>query len=132
MNEKLTNDNFILYCAKHYNNPQLHSSEEFFEDLQRIKYIKKLLTRYIQTGDLKERLILNHLIILSNVFGPEHLPRLMYLKCKQQFQYIKPFLLLLNVLPTKLYNINNERVIDIDSISMDDHIVKSLRVIKDG
>jgi hypothetical protein len=130
--DKLTNGNFLVYCAKHYNHSQYYSTSEFIEDIQRIKYIKKLITRYIQTGELKERLILNHIIILCNLFGPEHLTRILYLKCKDQFEYVKPFLILLNILPNRLYNIGNEDVIDVDSISMNQAIVNVLRDIKNG
>ena len=125
----LSDDNFLMYCAKHYENPQCHSTEEFIEDLKRIKYIKKLITRYIENGELKERLILNHLIILYNVFGPEHLSKILYLKMKPQFKYLKPFLILLNVLPKTLYNIKNEKVIDTDEIIMDEKIISSLRKV---
>lgn len=127
--EHLTDENFLIYCAKHYDNPQCYSTEEFMEDLKRIKYIKKLLTRYIENGDLKERLILNHLIILSNVFGAEHLCRILYLKMKVQYSFIKPFLVLLNIMPDKLLNVKDEKIIDTNLISMDDHIVKILRAV---
>jgi hypothetical protein len=131
MYEKLSDDNFLIYCAKHYDNPQCHSTEEFIEDLKRIKYIKKLVTRYIESGELKDRLILNHLIILYNVFGAEHMSRILYLKMKGQFKYIKPFLILLGVLPEKIYNIRDEAVINTDNITMDDVIVQALRKVKD-
>jgi hypothetical protein len=129
MHEKLSDDNFLIYCAKNYDNPQCHSTEEFIEDLKRIKYIKKLITRYIDSGELKDRLILNHLIILYNVFGAEHMARILYLKMKVQFKYIKPFLILLGVLPEKIYNIRDEAVINTDSILMDDVIVQALRKV---
>ena len=67
-NDKLTDHNFLLFCAQHYDNSRYISTEEFVEDLNRIKYIKKLITRYVENGDLKERLILNHIIVLYNVF----------------------------------------------------------------
>ena len=127
--EFLSDDNFLMYCAKHYENPQCHSTEEFIEDLKRIKYIKKLITRYIEYGELKERLILNHLIILCNVFGPEHLSKILYLKMKPQFKYLKQFLILLNVLPKTFYNIKDEKVIDTDEIIMDEKIISSLRKV---
>ena len=127
--ETLTDDNFLIYCAKHYDNPQCHSTEEFMEDLKRIKYIKKLVTRYVENGDLKERLILNHLTILYNVFGAEHLCRILYLKMKPQYSYIKPFLVLLNIMPEKLSNIKNEKNIDTNLIVMDNNIVKTLRAV---
>jgi len=130
--ENLTDENFLIYCAKHYDNPQCHSTEEFMEDLKRIKYIKKLITRYVENGDLKERLILNHIIVLSNVFGAEHLSRILYLKMKSQFKYIKPFLVLLNIMPERLLNIKEERIIDTTMIPMDETIIKQLRVLSNG
>lgn len=132
MHEKLSDENFLIYCARHYDNPHCLSTEEFIEDLKRIKYIKKLVTRYVENEDLKERLILNHLIVLYNVFGAEHLPRILYLKMKSQFEYLKPFLLLLDVLPDRLYNIRDEKIIDIDMIPMDQKIVAELRNIKNA
>jgi len=127
MHEKLNDDNFLIYAAKHYDNPQCQTTEEFIEDLKRIKYIKKLLTRYTESGELKDRLILNHLIILSNLFSSDHLCRILYLKMKNQFSYVKPFLILLNVLPERLYDIRNENVIDTSLIPMDERIIDILR-----
>ena len=128
----MTDENFLIYCAKHYNNPHCHSTEEFLEDLKRIKYIKKLITRYVESGDLKERLILNHIIILYNVFGAEHLPRILYLKMKKQFSFLKPFLVMMNIMPNKIFYINDEEIIDTDLISLDKTIVEALRVINNG
>jgi hypothetical protein len=132
MNEKLTDENFLIYCAKHYDNPSCQSTEEFIEDLKRIKYIKKLVTRFVENGDLKERLILNHLTILYNIFGPEHLCRILYLKMKPQFQYIKPFLILLNILPERIYNIKDEMIVETDMIPMNEEIIFKLRKINNG
>jgi len=127
MSEKLNDENFLIYAAKYYDNPQCQTTEEFLEDLKRIKYIKKLLTRYVESGELKDRLILNHLIILSNIFDSYHLCRILYLKMKNQFNYVKPFLVMLNVLPEKLYNIKNETTIDTSLIPMDERIIEALR-----
>jgi hypothetical protein len=129
MNEKLTDENFLIYAAKYYDNPHCLSTEEFFEDLKRIKYIKKLITRYIENNELKHRLILNHLIVLNNLFGAEHLSRILYLKMKPQFRYIKPFLILLNILPDRLYDIKDEHKIETDLIPMEGNIIKMLRNI---
>ena len=126
--EKITDENFFVFCARHYDK-QCHSTEEFIEDLQRIKYIKKLVTRYEETGELKERLILNHLIILSNVFGPEIACKIIFLRMKEQLKYLKPFLILLNILPNKLYNVGDENIINTDVIPMDNKIVELLRKI---
>lgn len=129
MHEKLNDENFLIYCARHYDNPQSHTTEEFIEDLKRIKYIKKLVTKYTTAGELKERLILNHLIVLCNVFGPEHIAKILYLKMKKQFSYVKPFLIFLNVLPEKLYNVGGEQVVDLDLVPMDDLIIFKLRTM---
>ena len=129
MNDKLTEYNFFLFCAQHYDNSRYVSTEEFVEDLNRIKYIKKLVTRYVENGDLKERLILNHIIILNNCFGPEALCKILYLKLKHQMKYIKPFLILLNLLPEKIYNVDGEIVIDTNLIDMDVCIVDKLRKV---
>lgn len=131
MNLKHLDDkNFVVFCMQHYDNPNCHSTEEFYEDLRRIKYIKKLITRYIQTGELKERLILNHLLLLNNVFGPEILAKIIFLKMpKNQLQYIKPFLVMLNICPEVVYNVGKETRIFTDSIPLDQPIVDALRKI---
>lgn len=120
----------MLYCAAYYDNKYCSSVEEFTEDLRRIKYIKKLLTRYLETGELKERLILNHLTILKNVFGPEHTCRIVMLKMKQFLPQIKPFLILLSILPDKVVGVETvDSVIHTDTIPMDQKIVGALRQI---
>ena len=85
------------------------------------------MTRYVENDDLKERLILNHIIILNNCFGPENLCRILYLKLKHQMKYLKPFLIMLNILPEKIYNVNGENIILTDEIEMDLNIVAKLR-----
>lgn len=131
--EPLTSNNFLIFAAKHYDNPQCHSTDEFLEDMLRIKYIKKLITRYIETGELRERLILNHVIVLANVFRPPILCKILWLKMEPEYlPYVKPFLILLNVLPEKIYNVNNINIIDTTMVSMDQHIVDKLREIKNA
>lgn len=126
----LTHENFVLYCAKHYDNPQCHSTEEFYEDLQRIKYIKKLFTRYLEIDELKERLILNHIIVLNNVFGPVHSVRILFLKIEDKhWHLLKPFLILLNILPDVLINIGKIGSVMTDEIKMDETLVNVLRKI---
>ena len=125
--EPLNHKNYFLYCAKYYDNPQCVDIEEFKEDLNRIKYIKKLITRYEQKGELREHLILNHIITLYNVFGPSHLPRILYLKMNKQISCITPFLILLNCMPDVLYNVDDEEVIHTDEWPIDMNIVRELR-----
>ena len=71
MMDVLNEDNFLLYAAKHYDNPQCSSTEEFYDDLKKFKYIKRLFNKYAETGELKERLILNHIRVVTNVFSPQ-------------------------------------------------------------
>ena len=123
----LNDENFLLYCAHHYDNSKYTSTEEFNHDLSRIKYIKKLITRYIVNDELKESLILNHIIILNNCFGPEVLCKLLWLKLEKQIEYVKPFLVLLGVLPRYIYHVGDKDYIDTDLILMDQHIVERLR-----
>ena len=78
---------------------------------------------------LKERLILNHLIILSNVFGPEIACKIIFLKMKDQLKYLKPFMILLNILPNVLCNVGEDKIINTDIVPMDKNIVKALRKI---
>lgn len=128
MNLDIINEkNFFLFCASHYNNYQFSSTKDFFDDIKRIKYIKKLITRYVKTGELKERLILNHIIVLNNCFGPEILCKILFLKTKKTFMYVKPFLIFLNLLPEKIYNVSNLKVIDTNLIPMDAKIIEALR-----
>jgi len=125
--DKLTDSTFIMYAMKNYDNPACFSIDEFNEDLNRFKYIKKLITRYIETDELKERLILNHLIILNNVFGAGPLCRMIFVKMDKHLSYIKPFLVMLNILPEYVYNIKEQPVIMTDLIPMDEGIVTALR-----
>ena len=69
MFEKITNENVMLFALRHYDNPQCEGEKEFHDDMKRFKYIKRLLKKYTDHGVLKERLLLNHIIVLNNVFG---------------------------------------------------------------
>jgi hypothetical protein len=98
--DELTEDNFTIFAAKHYSNPQCLDIAEFEEDIARFKYVKRLLRRYNQSGDLQERLILNHLIIIYNVFGIEAANRMVFYKIEEElWPALKTFLIYLNYLP---------------------------------
>ena len=100
MFEKLTNDNIIMFAIKHYDNPQCEGESEFHDDMKRFKYIKRLLRKYIDQGDLKERLILNHLIVVYNVFGADAGSTLLLFKIEPEFwSILKTFMIFLNMLP---------------------------------
>ena len=98
--DTLNRRNFELYAAQNYNNPECLDIEEFKEDLARFKYLKRLLRRYEISDDLQIRLILNHIIVLYNVFGIEAANRMLWYKIEpEHWTYIKPFLVFLNYLP---------------------------------
>ena len=89
----LNESNFIMYAMKYYENPTCVGMDEFYEDLNRIKYVKRLFRKYEKSGILRERLILNHLIILGNVFGPIVTSRIMFYKTEPELHsYLKSFL----------------------------------------
>ena len=99
MYEKITSENVVMFAIKHYDNPQCEGEKEFQDDLKRFKYIKRLLRKYYDTGVLKERLLLNHLIVLNNVFGPDACATLLLYKIQKEFwPALKSFLLFLNIL----------------------------------
>lgn len=128
--DKLDESNFLLYAAKHYDNPQCYDTIEFYDDLKRFKYIKRLLNRYQEENDLKERLILNHIIVLYNVFGPDATTKMLFLKCKGLEHLLKPFLVFLNLLPEKIENLGIEnKTINTKEIQMDLRILNELRKI---
>ena len=128
--DDLNEANALLYAAKHYDNPHFFDTIEFYEDLSRFKYLKKLFSRYEETGDLNERLVLNHLTIIYNVFGVEATTRLLFLKMDNYGKYLKPFLLLLNYLPDVIYNVEGRNIIT-SHIVMDEGIVTKLRAINE-
>lgn len=126
--EKLDESNFLLYAAKHYENSQCLDTEEFYDDLKRFKYLKRLFGKYEESGELRERLILNHLIVLYNVFG-QHATRMLFLKLDSYYSYLKPFLVLLNFMPDKVIIGADNRVIYSSDIHMDARIIEVLRKI---
>ncbi len=99
MYEKITSANVTMFAIKHYDNPQCEGEKEFHDDMKRFKYIKRLLRKYHETGVLKERLILNHIIIINNLFGPDACVTLLLFKIQREYwETLKAFLLFLNIL----------------------------------
>jgi len=128
--DQLDDSNWLLYAAKHYDNPQCYDIDEFEEDIKRFKYIKRLLNKYRETGELRERLILNHIISLNNVFSPEKTTKMLFLKLEGFEEYLSPFLDLLGTLPDRVYGIGiNNLTIYCDEIIPDKHIEKVLQDI---
>ena len=125
MYESITAENVMMYAIRHYNNPQCEGEKEFQDDLKRFKYIKRLLRKYHETGILKERLLLNHFIVLNNVFGAEACSRILFFKIGKEFHpHLKSFLMYLNYLP---YTIPE---VDLAAIPSDHRITKILESIK--
>lgn len=125
--DDLTEKNFLLYAMQHYDNPQCVEVEEFNDDLKRIKYIKRLFNQYAIEGVLKERLLLNHVIVFYNVFSVEAATRILFYKLEEKFwPMLKTFLFYLNFLPNKIESINGRTIITTE-IPMDQGIVDSLR-----
>ena len=102
MVKPLNNENYLLFAMKHYDNPQCENVDEFHDDLNRTKYLKRLFKKYENNNILKERLILNHLIIFNNVFGVEVSARILFFKIEEEYHsLLKTFLVYLNCLPEK-------------------------------
>ena len=122
----LNEDIFTIFAAKHYDQRKAASVDEFYDDLKRFQYLKRLFKRYEEDDDLKVRLILNHLIVLYNCFGPPA-THMLFMKLHEYSGYLKPFVIMLGYMPDKIeYNgltINNS------DISLDDRIVQELRNI---
>lgn len=122
----LTESNFLVYAAKHYDNPHCSSTEEFEDDLKRFQYLKRLFNRYENSGELKERLILNHIIILYNCFGLAA-TNMLFLKLNEHHSYLKPFLLKLNYMPEIIEY--DQYKIPSSNIPLDEKIISVLRNI---
>ena len=90
--DDLNEDNYIMFAMKYYENPQCTSVEEFNDDLNKIKYVKRLFNRFLETGELRVNLILNHLIVIYNVFENEAATRMLFFRVEKKFYSIlKPF-----------------------------------------
>ncbi len=116
--EDITEENFEIFAAHYYDNPQCENAEEFYDDLKRFKYLKRLFNRHLNHKDLQERLILNHLIVLYNVFGIKPANQMMFYKMEVEYwSMLKTFLVYLNYIPL------DDKV----DIPLDQEIVEKLR-----
>jgi hypothetical protein len=116
--DELNEDNFVLFASRYYDNPQCMSVEEFHHDLNRFKYLKRLLRRYTQNDDLQERLILNHIVVLYNVFSIAPANKMMFYRMEKEYwSAIKTFLIFLNYL-------RDDELVD---VPLDQTIVERLR-----
>ena len=126
--DDLNEKNFLLYAMQHYDNPQCVEVEEFNDDLRKIKYIKRLFNQYFLGGELKERLLLNHIIVFFNVFQTKAATRILFFKLDEKFwPVLKTFLFYLQFMPEdKIESINGKEIIVTD-ILMDQGVIDSLR-----
>ena len=110
MFETITPANWTMFAMRHYDNPQADGEEEFYEDIKRFKYLKRLFKKYYETENLKERLILNHIIVLTNVFGVDAASTLLLFKIEQDYwPVLKTFMIYLNMIPeTELLEIDTD------------------------
>ena len=123
---ELTYRNFMMYAAKHYDEKNAASIEEFHEDMKRFQYLKRLFKRYDEDNDLRVRLILNHLIVLYNCFGP-NATNMLFMKLDDYHKYLKPFVVFLSYMPDVIRY--DEVIIRSSDIPLDVEIVEELRKI---
>lgn len=127
--DDLNNDNVTIYAVKAYDRPNCIMSE-FKDDMKRFNYLKRLFKRYRKFDELRERLVLNHLVVLYNVFGPEAATRLLFYKMsKDDYSALKTYLVFLSVMPERVRGIKGQDVIS-SEISVDFKIADVLRDIK--
>jgi hypothetical protein len=127
--DNLNSDNIMIYAMKAYDRPDCILSE-FKEDLKRFNYLKRLFYRYRKTGEVKERLVINHIIVLYNVFGVEVCTRMFFYKMSEEdYSIIKTYLLFLNYLPPFVRGINGKDI-NTNDIPVDLTIAEALRTIK--
>ena len=127
--DELNNDNVTIYAVKAYDRPNCVMSE-FKDDMKRFNYLKRLFKRYRKLNELRERLVLNHLVVLCNVFGPEVATRLLFYKmAKDDYPALKTYLVFLSVMPDKVRGIKGQDIISSD-IPVDMKIADILRDIK--
>jgi hypothetical protein len=128
MFDELNDDNFMMYAMKCYTSPHCIMSE-FEGDIKRTKYLKRLFRRYKITKSLKERLIMNHIILLNNVFGPEATARILFYKTDvRDYDILKTFLDYLDIMPDFVYGVNGKTIVS-SEIPLDKNVAEILRHI---
>lgn len=126
----VTEENFVIYAARYYNNSSCSTQADFLQDVNKIKFIVKMFKRYEKDGVINERLVLNHIILLYNVFEREAITRMLVLKCRNHLHLLKPFLILLNFWPEKIEHVGCDQNIIIGSdIPLDPILIDKLRKI---
>lgn len=127
MNFVLNEDNFILYAAKFYDNPSCRGVSEFEDDLRRFSYIKRLLNKTSGDTEQQNRLVINHIVILCNLFGPEALVNMLFFKLNDVYwSQLKTYLLFLNIMPPERF-MSGDRCINVSDIPVDNNLANLLR-----
>lgn len=127
--DNLDSENIMMYAVKAYDKPNCIMSE-FSEDMKRFNYLKRLFRRYRKHNELRERLVLNHLVVLNNVFGPEIMTRLLFFEMSESdYPQLKTYLLFLSCMPEVVRGINGKDIIS-SNIEVDMEIANVLRTIK--
>jgi hypothetical protein len=127
--DNLSNENFLIYAMKCYDKPNTIMSE-FKEDMKRFNYLKRLFHKYRKNDELREQLVINHLVVLYNVFGPEAAARMLFFKmAKEDYSALKTYLLFLNIMPNIVKSIRGQDIRSSD-IEVDLKIADVLREIK--
>jgi len=125
--DDLTDANFLMFAMKEYTNQQCTNIDEFYDDLKKIKYIKRLINRFLESGKLKEILILNHLIVFYNVFDNKAATRLLFFKIEEKYwSVLKTFLIYLSMMPETVKGIRGEDIISSD-IQLNQEVIDKLR-----
>jgi hypothetical protein len=128
--DDLNEKNYVHFAMKYYDNLQCTSIEEFNEDLNKIKYVKRLFNRFLETGELRIHLIMNHLIVIYNVFENEAATRMLFFRVERRFYSIlKPFLIFMNRLPKVVRGIDGNNIIT-NEIPLNEMTIKELRKIE--
>ncbi len=121
----VTDANFTFVAARAYCNPGCTDVQEFLDDLKLFRYVKRLFNKFLETGVLKERLILNHIVVIFNVFERKAAVAMLFLKLRGYEHLLKPFLVALSLMPEKVEGLDKP-VISSD-IVMDERVVNALR-----
>ena len=127
---ELTEENFVMYAMKHYDNPACRGMAEFEDDLKKFRYLKRLFRKYTAGKGLKERLIVNHIVVLYNLFGPEAATKMLFFKVEEKYwSQLKTFLVFLSIMPVGFEVCKKGVVMQGFEIPLDEKVSNALREI---
>lgn len=127
---ELTEENFVMYAMKHYDNPSCRGMVEFEDDLKKFRYLKRLFRKYTAGKGLKERLIVNHIVVLYNLFGPEAATRMLFFKVEEKYwSQLKTFLVYLSIMPVGFEISKKGTVVQGFEIPLDEKVSNALKEI---